>query len=124
MRKIIRSLSLSILIIFLGVNPVFGQEVSKADMEEVLTTQFHKQISDSIKKSYNVRFPQFESAQIISIKKEYLPESSEELKPGKFYEIKIRVKVLNDLRQGNSLVITLNNDNSSGEFVVKEVKKE
>ena len=79
------------------------------NLEEILITQFHKQISDSIKEVYDVKIPQFENVRIISVKKEFLPEPSEEIKPGKVYEIKLRVEVLN-VKGEKSLEIALNND--------------
>lgn len=110
------------LVVSLGQLNTYAQELSLEEMEEVLITQFHKQISDSIKEVYKVGIPQFEDVRIISIETEVLPEPSEELKSGKVYVIKLRVKVLNV--EGNSLEITLNNDNPSGEFVVKELKRD
>ncbi|MFL0365286.1 hypothetical protein ACH0BF_19970 [Pseudobacillus sp. 179-B 2D1 NHS] len=125
MKKIAYSLSLFV-VIFLGSSMmnVTAQGVSNEDMEEVLVAQFHAQISQSIKSAYNVRFPQFEHARILSIKKAALPEPSEEMKPGVEYEIILKVKVLNVPRETNSLIITIDNSQSNGEFVVKDVKKE
>ncbi|GLY09440.1 hypothetical protein Bbad01_06560 [Bacillus badius] len=93
------------------------------DMEDVLISQFHPQISQSIRSVYHVRLPQFENAYIVSIEKAALPEPSEEMKPGIEYEITLKVTVLNVPRNANSLLITLSNSQSSGEFVVKQVKK-
>ncbi|MFK2825352.1 hypothetical protein QYG89_06580 [Bacillus sp. B190/17] len=124
MKKIVCSFLLSAFIMLAGTANTFAQEVSQTDMEDILITQFHKQITYSIKTAYNLRFPQFEEAKIVTIHKEALPEPSEEMKPGTIYEIKIKVKVLNVPREDNSLVITLSNDHARGDFVVKEAKKE
>lgn len=46
------------------------------------------------------------------------------MKPGVEYEIILKVKVLNVPRETNSLIITIDNSQSNGEFIVKDVKKE
>jgi hypothetical protein len=122
LNKVISVLPLAILIISLfgGFNSS-AQEINKKDIEEVLLTQFHKQISDSVKGVYGVI--QFENPRITSIKTYVLPETSEELKPGKIYEVTLKVHVLN-VREPDTLAIILSNDNSYGEFIVKETKKE
>lgn len=123
MKKIIYTMPLCLFILLGGMMNTFAEEVSADDMEEVLIAQFHKQLSQSIKQAYNIRFPQFEKAHILSIKKTAFPEPSEEMKPGTEYEIVIKVEVLNVPQKTNSLIITLANSESRGEFTVKEVKK-
>ncbi|KMY55310.1 hypothetical protein AC623_16345 [Bacillus sp. FJAT-27231] len=123
MKTLFYCLPLFILILLGSVTSTAAQEVSPEDMEEVLVAQFHTQISESIKAAYHVRFPQFEKAHIISIKKAALPEPSEEMKPGTEYEIMLKVNVLNVPRKENALLITISNSESNGKFVVKEMKK-
>lgn len=123
MKKLLYSLPLFMFILLGGIINAAAQETSLEDMEEVLIAQFHTQISESIKSAYHVRFPQFEDAHIVSIKKAALPEPSEEMKPGTEYEIMLRVRVLNVPRKESSLLIMISNSESNGKFVVKEVKK-
>ena len=121
MKKVIFGMMLLFFLVSFGQINTYGQELSIKEIEEVLITQFHKQILDSMKEVYKVGIPQFEDARIISIEKEVLPEPSEELKPGNIYVIKLRVKVLNV--GDKSIDLTLNNDNPNGEFVVKKIKR-
>lgn len=100
-----------------------AQELDKKDLEEVLLMQFHKQISASIKKEYGFNIVQYEKPQVISIKKEYVPEASEEMKPVSVYEVTLKVEVLNVSPDQNELTIILSNSNLDGEFAVKRIKK-
>ncbi|KZO00339.1 hypothetical protein A4244_05490 [Bacillus badius] len=123
MKKTVYFMMLLFLTLFAGTCTANAEKVSMEDMEDVLISQFHPQISQSIRSVYHVRLPQFENAYIVSIEKAALPEPSEEMKPGIEYEITLKVTVLNVPRNANSLLITLSNSQSSGEFVVKQVKK-
>ncbi|MGG6446629.1 DUF3888 domain-containing protein [Pseudobacillus badius] len=123
MKRIVYFTMLLFFTFFAGTCTANAEKVSMEDMEDVLIAQFHPQISQSIRSVYHVRLPQFENAHIVSIEKAALPEPSEEMKPGIEYEITLKVTVLNVPRNANSLLITLSNSQSSGEFGVKQVKK-
>jgi hypothetical protein len=101
-----------------------AQQVKQDDLEEILLTQLHKQISEAIKDTYDVAIVQYNTPEIVSIKKEYLPESSEELKPGKTYELTLKVNVVNVKDKQKNLLIVFSNNTSDGEFMVTEIKKE
>lgn len=110
MKKIIRLLSVIILFCFFFGTNIFAEELTKKDLEDVIVVAFHNQIASSLKNYYDLDFVQFENAHITSIKKEYLPESSEEMKPGNYYEITLEVKVLNVPENKSIVKILLSND--------------
>ncbi|PLR79514.1 hypothetical protein CVD25_15760 [Bacillus canaveralius] len=123
MRKLIYVFLIAALINIIAVSTADGEGANSQLMEEVLVKQFHEQISKSIIETYQNRFPQYENATIISINKEALPESSEEMKPGILYEIVLQVQVLLNTGKREKLTIILNNDSSDGQFNVRTVKK-
>ncbi|PLR87060.1 hypothetical protein [Bacillus sp. V33-4] len=123
MRKLIYVFLIAALINIIAVSTADGEGVNSQLMEEVLVKQFHEQISKSIIETYQNRFPQYENATIISINKEALPESSEEMKPGILYEIVLQVEVPLNTGKREKLTIILNNDSSDGQFNVRTVKK-
>ncbi|MDZ5470759.1 hypothetical protein SM124_03235 (plasmid) [Bacillus sp. 31A1R] len=100
------------------VEAISNKQVNSEDLKEVLLTQFHHEISESIKTSYKVQIPQYEKENIISIKKNVVPEPSEEMKPGTTYEIEISVEVLTNTEERELFTLLLSNDNIQGEFKV------
>ncbi|RSK50653.1 hypothetical protein [Bacillus canaveralius] len=123
MRKLIYVFLIAALINIIAVSTADGEGANSQLVEEVLVKQFHEQISKSIIETYQNRFPQYENATIISINKEALPESSEEMKPGILYEIVLQVEVPLNTGKREKLTIILNNDSSDGQFNVRTVKK-
>jgi len=105
------------------VEAMSNKQVNYQDLEEVLLTQFHNEISESIKKSYKVQIPQYEKENIISIKRNVVPEPSEEMKPGTTYEIEISVEVLTSAEERELFVVLLSNDNTQGEFKVIDTER-
>ncbi|WP_125444160.1 hypothetical protein [Bacillus thermotolerans] len=124
MKKLIYCLLLSVCLFAGGASHSSAAEINQQDVEDLLIAQFHKQISSAIKQTYGLRFPQYEKAMITSVRKEALPEPSEEMKPGIVYEVVLKVEVLNIPNKENSLIIVLTNDSNDGKFIVKEARKE
>ncbi|PLR76921.1 hypothetical protein CU633_13530 [Bacillus sp. V3-13] len=124
MRKLMYVFLIAALINIFAETTAVGEEANHQLMEEVLIKQFHEQISKSIIKAYQIRFPQYENAEIVSIHKDAIPESSEEMKPGMIYEVVVRVEVPLQTGRREKLTITFNNDSDNGQFIVRNVKKE
>lgn len=108
--------------LFSSIN-VLSEEVNKEDLEKLLVTQLHTQISEVIKEFYKVEIAQYENPRITAINTDVIPEPSEEMKPGFTYEVILKVDVLSGSEKKETLILTLNNDHSSGKLLVKKVRK-
>lgn len=103
--------------------PVYAENVSKEHLEEVLLVQFHNQIVTGLKEHYKVSIPQFEKVKIASIKKDPTPETSEGMKPGVVYEVKITLDATNSSGEKEKIILTLVNEDPKGKFKIVSIQK-